>query len=151
MFQRPDQTEIDFSQFLLEGEGFASWNIKVSLYFGNHNQLELPDVEIQQTPEGKPRLKDEAVIPFIASKTGLNADRVKTMLFVDLKALEPTLNGMFLDEFSPPDFIVLKNKPEQFCMTCFMNSLLQKQIPVFDPYWQCVWATHYKYIFMGSC
>ena len=94
-------------------------------------------------PGCKPfKLKDEAVISFIASIAGLDAKRVRAMLFLDLEALEPTLSGMFIDEFKPPESIVLVNKPKQFCMSCFMNSLLQKKIPIFNPYWQSLWATH---------
>ena len=132
----------DLTEFYTTGEGFASWNHKVALWTQHRPQYHYPEIELKLGKDNSPSLLDPSVVPYIALQANMSSETIGQMINVDIDALRAQTSSIFIDEFSPPTSITLAKKPRQFCLTCFSNALLQKQIPCFDPYWQGLWATH---------
>jgi len=142
MLQTVDPAEIDLNKFYSPGEGFASWYIKVVLWLGDERRFILPEIKLQKTNAGKLSLKDRNIVSYISSKTEMDPSQIANMLSVDIEGLRASASFMFADEFSSPQTINIRQKPNQFCPTCFSNYLLNKEIPIFNSYWASEWATH---------
>lgn len=132
----------DYSQFLCEGQGYASFIHKVSLWLDEQQGVSFPDIELQLSSDGVLNLKERSVVQFIAIRLGIDTDTLGEMIQVDLDAMQPSASFFFADEFKTPSSIKLPVKPVNFCMTCFINSLLSKKVPIFDACMQSPWATH---------
>jgi len=142
MLQTIDPADIDFNKFYTPGEGFSSWYFKIVLWLGDERRFLLPEIKVQKTNAGKLSLKDRNIVTYISEQTEIDPSQIADMLDVDIEGLRASASFMFANEFSPPETINIRQKPKQFCPTCFSNSLLNKTIPIFDPYWTSQWATH---------
>ena len=134
--------DIDYSEFLCDGQGYASFIYKISLWLDKPLGVSFPDIEVQRSGEGVLALKEPSVIPYIAVRVGIEAKTLGQMIQVDLDGMSPSASFLFADEFKTPTSINLPVKPTNFCMTCFVNSLLSKKVPIFNAGMQSPWATH---------
>ena len=139
---KDEKPRIEFIKFLSIGEGFSSWFFKISLWLGSRHQLQIPEVKVRLGEGGRLKLEDQNIIPFIATKLGVEADAIAAMISLDIIGIQPVASFTFADEFSRPSAISLNPIPQRFCSSCFKNSLLKKEVPIFDSYWQHEWATH---------
>lgn len=142
MLQEHEWDSIDLKEFYSANEGFSSWFYKVRKWIGEEKMPQLPEIVLKQDRKGQLILKERSIVSLFAKTFRVDALFIANLLEVDIMGLQTAAPFLFASEFSNPDQILLDTKPRQFCMSCFKEALVNREIPVFSPYWNNPWATH---------
>jgi len=142
MLQEHDWQTVDLTEFHASGEGFSSWFYKVRKWLGDDRPAIIPDIKITRSRGGRLVLQERAVADYIGKCLNVGESFIEELLAIDIEGLQPAAAFLFASDFSSSDRILLSKHPKQFCISCFKDALLKRQIPVFNAFWNSPWATH---------
>ena len=134
--------KIDFSKFLVPGEGFAGWRYKTQIFMGAKHELDYPSIQLGRRRSGEVFIKNPSAIRLISKSSGLPKDTINEIISIDIEAVSPYYL-LLRSEGDPNDTRVeFPQTAKRICISCFEFSLSLGRLPIFNPIHSMWMATH---------